>query len=98
MIKTIIKKRKSTRTFNQEYLTPEHKKALEVFIGQIGKGIGGEEINLFILEKGDGEKKMTLDYGVITGHNTYLLGITKDNPVTRLNYGYVMEKLVLKAT
>lgn len=41
---------------------------------------------------------MKLAYGAIKGNNTYLLGITKDDHSARLNYGYIMEKLVLKAT
>ncbi|MFA6334806.1 MAG: nitroreductase family protein [Bacteroidales bacterium] len=99
-----IKKRKSCRTFNQEHLTPADKKALEDFISKNSKSInnsifeGDQKINLFILEKGDEDKKMKLDYGVIKGNNTYILGITKSTPAARLNYGYVMEKLVLKAT
>ncbi|MEN6618019.1 MAG: nitroreductase family protein [Rikenellaceae bacterium] len=103
-ITEVIKKRKSCRTFNQEHLTPADKKALEDFIGKNSKSInnstfeGDQEINLFILEKGDEEKKMKLDYGVIKGNNTYILGITKSTPAARLNYGYVMEKLVLRAT
>ena len=93
-----IKKRKSSRTYNQEYLKPEDKKALEEFISLNNKGLEGETIDLFILEKREGEKKMKLAYGAIKGHNTYFLGKAKDNPATRLNYGYLMEKLVLKAT
>lgn len=94
----VIKKRKSTRTYKPEHLTPEHKKAIEEFICQNNKGIGGEEINIIILEKAESEKQMKLAYGAIKGNHTYLLGMAKHNPETRLNYGYIMEKIVLKAT
>ena len=94
----VIKKRKSTRTYKPERLTPEHRKALEEFICQNNKGIGGEEINIIILEKAESEKQMKLAYGAIKGNHTYLLGVVKHNPETRLNYGYIMEKIVLKAT
>jgi len=96
-----IRARKSCRTFNQEYLTPSDKKELEEFIANITDAninAANTDSNLFVLEKREGEKKMTLDYGVIKGHNTYILGIVKDNPVARLYYGYHMEKVVLKAT
>lgn len=94
----VIKKRKSTRTYKPERLTPEHKKAIEDFICQNNKGIGGEEINIVILEKAESEKQMKLAYGAIKGNHTYLLGMARHNPETRLNYGYIMEKIVLKAT
>ncbi|MFA5848887.1 MAG: nitroreductase family protein [Bacteroidales bacterium] len=97
-IKHTIIARKSCRTFNQEYLKHSHKKALEEFIELNKKVITGDNINLTILEKGTGEQKMKLAYGAIRGNNTYLLGFTKDDPIARLNYGYLMEKVVLKAT
>lgn len=97
-ITEIIKKRKSCRTYIQKPLSPSDKKALEDFISENSKCIDDENINLFIMEKGVRDKKITLDYGVIKGHNTYILGISKDDPASRLNYGYLMEKLVLKAT
>lgn len=90
--------RKSCRTYNQEYLTPSDKKALEEFIAQNKKVVSGDNINLTILEKGLGEKKMKLAYGAIKGNKTYLLGTIKDDPIARLNYGYLMEKVVLRAT
>jgi len=41
---------------------------------------------------------MKLNYGMIKGHNTYILGTSKSTAASRLNYGYLMEKVVLKAT
>lgn len=90
--------RKSCRTYRQECLKHTDKKALEEFIELNKRVIKGDNINLTILEKGAGEKKMKLAYGAIKGNNTYLLGVTKDDPIARLNYGYLMEKVVLRAT
>src|SRR3989339_2254104 len=90
--------RKSCRTYNQEYLKQSDKKALEEFIEQNKRVVTGDKINLTILEKGTEEKKMKLAYGAIKGNKTYLLGATKDDPIARLNYGYLMEKVVLRAT
>ena len=100
-ISEIIQKRTSTRTFTGEYLSPEHKRCVESFIAQNSSGLldnrdSGEAI--FLLEKGPQEKKMKLLYGAIQGNNSYLLGITKNEPFERVNYGYKMQKLVLKAT
>lgn len=93
-----IKRRKSCRTFNQERLTQTDKNALDQFIRLNNKGLNDQTLNLFILEKGAGEKKMKLAYGAVSGHNTYMLGKIKSDPISRLNYGYLMEKIVLKAT
>ena len=35
---------------------------------------------------------------MIKGHSTYLLGISGSSPESRLHYGYMMEKAVLRAT
>jgi nitroreductase len=97
IIDTIIN-RTSCRTFNQEYLNPADKKNLENFIRNNMTGMENEIINLRFVEKKYEDKKMKLDYGVIKGHNTYLLGMTKSTQKSRVNYGYIMEKIVLKAT
>ncbi len=93
-----IKRRKSCRTFKELLLSPEDKKALEDFIigdkDLIGEGPG----TLQIIEKKGSGRKLELNYGTIEGHNTYLLGTTKSSADTRVHYGYLMEKAVLKAT
>jgi nitroreductase len=94
----VIKKRKSCRTFNQDILNASDKKTLEDFILKNNKSIGNENINLIIVEKENNDKKMKLDYGMIKGHGNYILGKSKSSALSRLNYGYLMEKVVLKAT
>jgi hypothetical protein len=41
---------------------------------------------------------MKLDYGMIKGHNTYIMGVSQSTAASRVNYGYLLEKAVLKAT
>ncbi len=93
-----IIKRKSCRTFDKSYLAADVKEELQLFIQCNNRGINGEIIDIFILERGEREKQMKLIYGVIRGNKTYLMGFTEDSPESRLNYGYVMQKIVLKAT
>jgi len=63
------------------------------------KGLFGEELLIDIVEKGVGtDKQMKLDYGIISNHSTYIVGKTKSNTLSRMSYGYVVEKAVLKAT
>src|SRR5664279_1153480 len=94
----IIKKRKSCRTFSHIALTPADKKTLESFIIEDSKGFENEDVNFRIIEKINAGKQMILDYGMIKGHNTYILGTAKSTTASRVNYGYLMEKVVLKAT
>ena len=94
----VIKKRKSSRTFNQVPLESSDKKALESFIFENCKGLENEVVNFRIIEKNDADNQMKLDLGMIKGHNNYILGTSKSTPASRVNYGYLMEKVVLKAT
>jgi nitroreductase len=93
-----IKKRISTRTFNHVALKTADKKNLEGFMNENNKGLEDEVLNFRIIEKSDADKQMKLDYGMIKGHNTYILGTAKSITASRVNYGYLMEKVVLKAT
>jgi nitroreductase len=93
-----IKKRKSCRTYSHVALTPADKKNLERFLIENNKGLENEVVNFQIIEKDDVDKQMKLDYGIIKGHNAYILGTSKTSLASRVNYGYLMEKVVLKAT
>jgi hypothetical protein len=94
----IIKKRKSCRTYIEVALTPADKNALESFIIENGKGIENEVVDFIIIEKNDAEEQMKLNYGMIKGHTAYILGTSKSTAASRVSYGYLLEKIVLKAT
>ena len=97
-IKEIIKSRYSCRTFIQTPLKPADKENLEGFIVENSKGLGDEAVNFKIIEKNDSDKQLKLNYGMIQGHNTYVLGTSRSTIDSRVNYGYLLEKVVLKAT
>ena len=97
-ITEIIKKRKSCRTYSHVALIPADKKTIERFIIGNNKGFENEVVNFRIVEKDNADKQMKLDYGMIKGHSTYILGTTKSTTASRVNYGYLMENVVLKAT
>ena len=97
-ITEIIKSRYSCRTFIQTALKPADKENLESFIVENCKGLCDEAVNFKIIEKNDSDKQMKLNYGMIQGHNTYVLGVSKSTIDSRVNYGYLLEKVVLKAT
>jgi hypothetical protein len=94
----VIKTRKSCRTFREVFLDPADKNILEEYINNIRDKVGGEDHCLRIVEKAVGGNRLELNYGMITGHNTYVLGSSKSSPDARVHYGYIMEKVVLKAT
>ncbi|MBN1185891.1 MAG: hypothetical protein JXB49_26660 [Bacteroidales bacterium] len=94
----IIKSRYSCRTFIQTALKPVDKENLESFIVENSKGLGDEAVNFKIIEKNDSDKELKLNYGMIQGHNNYVLGTSKSSIDSRVNYGYLLEKVVLKAT
>lgn len=93
-----IKKRKSCRTFNREPLKPQHKQKIESFIGENNFLKDFEDIKIKLVEKSDTNKKMKLDYGMLKGHNTYLLAASKPIQESRVHFGYLAENIVLKAT
>ncbi len=94
----IIKTRKSCRTFNKVPLKPADKIELESFIIENSKGLENEVLNFRIIEKNNADKQMILNYGMIQGHYSYVLGTSRPSIESRVNYGYLMEKAVLKAT
>jgi hypothetical protein len=81
----IIRKRKSSRTFNQVSLKPNDKRDLESFIIENSKGLENEVTNFIIIEKNDVDRQMKLDLGMIKGHNTYILGTSKSSIDSRVN-------------
>jgi len=93
-----IKNRTSCRTFKPVPLSSADKHSLEAFIRENDTGLDNERIPFGIIEKKAGEKPMKLDYGIIKGHCTYVMGASKASVTSRVNYGYLMEKVVLKAT
>jgi hypothetical protein len=93
-----IKDRTSCRTFKPGPLSPADKRSLEAFIREDDTGLDGERILLAIIETKAGKKPMRLDYGIIKGHSAYVMGASKVSMSSRVNYGYIVEKVVLKAT
>lgn len=93
-----IKARISCRNFQTILLKSDDLKILENTITNSTSLFPNENIELSIIEKLNSPKELKLNYGMIKGHNTYLLGKTKNNSISRVHYGYLMEKIVIKAT
>lgn len=94
----IIKNRKSCRTYIPKQLNKNDKAVLEKYMKAIALGLDQESIKFQIIEKEENEIPLKINYGMIQGHNTYVLGSSKACPESRINYGYSMEKVLLKAS
>jgi nitroreductase len=93
-----IKKRRSVRTFTTESLSGSDRKKLEEIITSNKMGINGETIDFVLFEKNDSEQPLKIPYGLIRNNKTYIFGKTNPSQISRTNYGYLLEKIVLKAT
>lgn len=89
--------RKSCRTFIPVSLKPADWKNLEEFISDHKNGIFDESADIIVFEK-DSEETLKIPYGLISGNKTYIFGKISSAAISRINYGYLMQKIVLKAT
>lgn len=98
-IDQIIRKRKSCRAYLKKRIDQSVKHQLETYMQSINPGLLGESIDFKLIEKPlDDPGKMRLNYGMITNHHSYILGTSAISLMGRLNYGFLLEKIVLKAT
>jgi nitroreductase len=80
-------------------LTQETKIELTSYLEKNATDFNGVSVPIQLIEKVSvNSDRMKLDYGLIKGHQTYLLGTIENNLISRVSYGYVMEKAVLNAT
>ncbi len=93
-----IERRRSCRTFTNENLTVSDREELEKFIKSNNKGLNDKVVDFTLLEKGDSNVQMKIPYGLIRGNKTYIFGKIPPTKAERINYGYMLEKIVLKAT
>jgi nitroreductase len=94
-----IKKRKSSRTYLAVNIKLPERKVLLDYISNEHIGLFGEIIKIQLIEHDSSDmRKMKYDYGLIVNHRNYLLAKVRDSPEARMSYGYLMEKIVLKAT
>lgn len=94
-----IKQRFSCRSFKLEKIDPLAKRELESYINNNRKGLFGEDVVIDIIEKSEeSQKPMKLDYGIINDHSNYIVGKVKSDALSRMSYGFVVEKAVIKAT
>jgi len=94
-----ITRRHSTRSYLPKPLEPSVRKELYNFINSMDNGPFNQKIKFQLIEKDIKNKNLlTLNYGMITNHFNYILGVSEKDRLSRMNYGYFLENIVLKAT
>ena len=95
----LIRHRKTCRSYEPRPIDPVSRNSLMELIASLDAGMWNEPLQLRLMELEPGkDKRMRLDYGLISGHSAYLLGIVADDTLSRVSYGFQLEKVVLHAT
>ncbi len=89
---TIIKNRKSVRSYDGNNISEEHRKDIEEYIKDIANPFG-IPVRFKLLDA----KKYGLSSPVLSGENLYVAGMVEKKPYADVAYGYSFEKLVLHA-
>jgi len=93
-----IQQRKSTRTYTTESIKPSDREQLVEFINAHKTELPGESVDFVLIEISESEVPMKLPYGLIRNNKSYIFGATGTTALARVNYGYMLEQIVLKAT
>jgi hypothetical protein len=96
-----IKERISCRTYSDRPIEPDKAETLKTFLKENTISPFGSEIRFQLLdftEPGMGETRMRGTYGVIKGARQFMAGAVRNRPKAMEDYGYCMEKNILKAT
>jgi nitroreductase len=92
-----IKKRTSWRTYNKEPLTNNDLRELEEFISSNNDTPFGNIPRLKVIEKTP-ESKQLGTYGFIHGARNFIIGAISEAQMAIEDYGYTLERVILKAT
>jgi nitroreductase len=96
-----IKTRKSCRTYSNRAIEPDKIAELRQFLISHTKTPFGSKVCFHLIDFNDretGELKNLTTYGVITGARQYILGTVQKQGRAMEDYGYSMEKNILKST
>lgn len=99
---SIIKSRMSWRTFKPTQIPQKEMKLLEAFINEDASAPFGTGSRFFLVtkranEKNDKPQKLGT-YGVIKDANDFVVGVTKNNKEHLIDFGFLFERIILRAT
>jgi len=96
-----IKTRKSCRTYCNRAIEPEKLAELRQFLASNTKTPFGSKVRFHLIDFNEmeiGELKNLTTYGVIKGARQFIVGTVEKQPRAMEDYGYCMERNILKAT
>lgn len=96
-----IKIRKSCRTYSDRAIEPEKLSELKQFLASNKDTPFGGKVRFQLIDFNEleiGELKHLTTYGVIKGARQFIVGTVEKQPMAMEDYGYCMEKNILKAT
>jgi nitroreductase len=96
-----IKIRKACRTYSTRAIQPETLAELKQFLSSNKETPFGSNIRFQLIDFNEleiGELKNLTTYGVIKGARQFIVGTVEKQPKAMEDYGYCMEKIILRAT
>lgn len=95
----LIKLRTSTRSFEDKEIEPIKLKKLKDYIEHINNQSKIKARFILTTNKNDGKEAKKLGtYGIISGANSFIIGILDKDEKDSVEFGYLFEKIVLFAT
>jgi nitroreductase len=96
-----IKTRKSCRTYSSRAIEPEKLAELKQFLASNTKTPFGSKVRFHLIDFNEleiSELKNLTTYGLIKGARQFIVGTVEKQPKAMEDYGYCMERNILKAT
>ncbi len=98
-IEEIIRKRYSCRTYINEKLDENSIGKINDFLQLTEKGPFNNRVKFILVDTGKTEEKLKIGtYGMISGARYFIVGIMNKKSINFTDFGYLMEKIILKAT
>lgn len=96
-----IESRYSVRNYIDKPIEKEKLNIIKTFMEENKKGPMGNEVTFHLIDASEHDKaelKSLITYGMISGARSYIVGVVKPGEYAMEDFGYCMEKLILKAS
>lgn len=98
-IEEIIRKRYSCRTYVNEKLDEKSIEMINEFLSLTEKGPFNNNAKFILVDTKKKEERLKIGtYGMISGARYFIVGIMNKKSINFTDFGYLMEKIILKAT
>ncbi len=96
-----IESRYSVRNYIDKPIEKEKLNIIKTFMEENKKGPMGNEVIFHLIDASEHDKaelKSLITYGMISGATSYIVGVVKPGEYAMEDFGYCMEKLILKVS